>query len=133
MANQFQSVIYEGYLGADAEVSFTQSAKAVSNFRIASSKSYTGADGKKVEETTWIRITAWGKLAEIVGNYCKKGTHVLVWGSLKAGKDGNPTVFQRKDGSYGASYEMTAEGVRILSPKAGGGESEIEAEAEPGW
>ena len=137
MASQMQLVIYEGYLGGDAEVSFTQSAKTVSNFRFASSRTYTAGDGKKVEETTWIRVTAWGKLAEVVGNYCKKGTHVIVQGSLKPGENGNPTVYQRKDGSYGASYEMTAEKVRILNPKSTSGESEIVAEAdtdiEPGW
>ena len=133
MANQIQFVMYEGYLGNDPEVSFTQSAKTVCNFRFASSRSYNASDGKKVEETTWIRATAWGKLAEVVGNYCKKGTHVIVQGSLKPGENGNPTVYQRKDGGYGASYEMTAEKVRILTPKSGGGESEIEAEAEPEW
>jgi len=133
MANQFQLVIYEGYLGADPEVIFTQSGKAVSNFRIASSRAYTAGDGNKVTETTWIRVTAWGKLAEVVGNYCKKGTHVIVQGTLKAGENGSPSVFQLKNGEYAASYEMTAEKVRILSPKTTNSELEDDTDIEPEW
>jgi len=133
MANQLQLVIYEGYLGADPEVSFTQAGKAVSNFRIGSTRSYTIADGTKIDETTWLRVTAWGNLAEVVGNYCKKGTHVIVQGVLKVGETGGPVVYQRKDGGYGAQYELTAEKIRILTPKGTFVDTAAAEGGEPEW
>lgn len=115
MANQIQLVMYEGYLGADPEMRLTaDSAKPVTTFRMASNRTYNNAAKEKVEETTWIRVTTWGKLAEVVDKWCKKGSHVLIQGILHPGKNGSPTVYELKDGGHGSSYEVTAEKVRIF-------------------
>jgi len=127
MANQIQLVMYEGYLADDPELRFTPTAKAVTNFRMGSNRKYRNAEGEEVKETTWLKITAWGKLAEIVNEYCGKGSHVIVTGSLRVGENGSPTVYELKSGGHGASYEITANQVRILKGKT----VDSEASAEP--
>lgn len=115
MANQMQLVIYEGYLVADPEMRITNEGVTVTSFRLASNRSYKNAAGEKINQTTWLKVSAWRGLAEIVGKYCNKGTHVIVQGTLKAGKTGSPVVYELKTGGHGASYEITASEVRILS------------------
>ena len=118
MASHIQQVMYEGFLGADPEMRYTPAGKEVTNFRIGSTRQYKTADGKPVKETTWLKVTAWGKLGEIVNKYCEKGSHVIVFGILRIGAGGNPTVYETKDGGHGASYEVTADSVRIIKGKA---------------
>ena len=124
MANQIQLVMYEGYLGADPDMRFTPKGQAVCDFRLGSSSGYKNANGDKVEETTWLKVTAWGNLAEVINNYCGKGSHVIVTGTLKAGENGSPKVFQLKNGDYAASYEITAQEVRIIKGKPCAGQAE---------
>ena len=85
-------VILIGNLGADPEVRHTTSGTPVANFRIATTESYTDRNGEKVQRTEWHRIVAFGKLAEIVGQYLKKGKQVYVEGRLQTrdweGQDG---------------------------------------------
>ena len=125
MANQVQLMVYEGYLVADPVMRFTPNGAPVTNFRMGSNNSYVDKEGKKVDEVTWIKVTAWGKQAEIVNNLCTKGTHVIVTGKLRPGANGSPEVFEMKNGGHGASFEMTADpfGVRILTPKPKDGET----------
>lgn len=118
MANQLQLVVYEGYLVADPDMRVTGDGISVVNFRIGSNRSYKNSSGEKTTQTTWLKVTAWRGLAEVVGKYCNKGTHVIVQGTLKAGKTGSPTVYELKDGGHGASYEVTATDVRILTTAA---------------
>ena len=118
MASQFQEVIYEGYLGADPDMRYLESGKAVTNFRVASTRVYYKGEGEnkeQVQETTWLKVAAWGKLAEIVNNLAEKGSHVLVRGTLRVGENGSPTPFQLKDGTWAASYELNASEVRVFS------------------
>ena len=61
----------------------------------------------------WFRVNVWGKQAESCSQYLHKGSKVLVEGRLKA----EPNVYQRKDGTWASSYELTAESVRFLTPK----------------
>ena len=75
---------------------------------VASSRKY----GEK-DETTWFRVSTWEKLAETCNQYLHKGSKVLVEGALKP----EINVYQRKDGSYAASYDVTADTVRFLSGK----------------
>jgi single-strand DNA-binding protein len=63
-------------------------------------------------------VNVWGKQAESCNQYLSKGSKVLVEGRLRPDASGSPTVFQRKDGTWGASYEVTADTVRFLSGKA---------------
>ena len=69
---------FKGNLGRDPEMRFTPNGKAVVGFTVAVNREYKRGD-EKVEVTTWVRCTAWGKLAEIVNKYCHKGTQVMVW------------------------------------------------------
>ena len=104
----YQKLIFIGNLGSNPEMRFTPSGDPVTQFSVATSRKYGGTD-----ETTWFRVSVWGKQAESCNTYLSKGSRVLVEGRLKA----EPNVFQRKDGTWGASYDVTAETVRFLTPK----------------
>jgi len=75
-------VILIGNLGHDPETKTTESGKKVSNFTLATDDGYKNADGQRVSETTWHNIVAWNGLAEIAGNYLKKGKQVAVEGRI---------------------------------------------------
>jgi len=125
MASQIQQLQYEGYLAADPEMKYTPNGTAVTNFRIGSNYEYKNSAQEKVKETTWIRVACWGKLAEVINQWCEKGSHVIVMGRLRAGENGSPEVYQLKSGTgWGASYEVTAEKIRIISGKSPDGEPE---------
>lgn len=79
-------VILLGNLGNDPEVRTMFDGRAVANFNIATSRSWTDKDGNKQESTEWHRCVAFGKTAEIVGEYLKKGSQTYVEGSLKTRK-----------------------------------------------
>ncbi|MFP2963693.1 single-stranded DNA-binding protein [Myxococcus sp. 1LA] len=83
MAGGVNKVILIGNLGADPEVRFTPGGQAVANFRIATSESWVDKSGQKQERTEWHRIVVWGKLAELCGEYLKKGRQCYVEGRLQ--------------------------------------------------
>ncbi|NMO20239.1 single-stranded DNA-binding protein [Pyxidicoccus fallax] len=83
MAGGVNKVILIGNLGADPEVRFTPGGQAVANFRIATSDSWTDKNGQKQERTEWHRIVVWGKLAELCGEYLKKGRQCYIEGRLQ--------------------------------------------------
>ena len=101
----FHKIIIVGRLGADPEQKYTADGKAVTTFSVAASN--------RKDETAWFRVTTWDKQAETCNQYLHKGSKVLVEGRLKA----EPPVFQKKDGTWASSYEVTAENVRFLSGK----------------
>lgn len=130
MPTQIQLVIYEGYLAEDPKSVFTKKGTQVTNFRIGSSKFYK-SDGEQKKETTWLKVSSWGKLAEIVHQYCEKGSWVVVIGTLRVNESGGPSVYQLKTtGEWAASYEVTADKVRILRGR-NGAVIEAEADTEP--
>jgi single-strand DNA-binding protein len=108
----YQKILVIGNLGRDPEMRYTPEGNPVTSFSVATSRRYS-----EKEETTWFRVTVWGKQAETCNQYLHKGSKVLVEGRLRPDANGNPTTFQRKDGTWGASYEITAETVRFLTPK----------------
>jgi len=122
VANQIQKIMYEGHLVAEPEMSYTASGKSVTNFRIGSNREYKNGEGTKIKEVTWLKIVAWGKLGEIVNQYCGKGSHVIVEGILRVSDTGSPKVYQLSSGEWGASFEITANSVRILKGKGEAGE-----------
>ncbi len=84
MAGGINKVILIGNLGKDPEVRFTPGGQAVANFNIATSESWNDkTTGQKVEKTEWHRIVVWGKLAELCGEYLKKGRQCYVEGRLQ--------------------------------------------------
>lgn len=86
-------VMLIGRLGQDPEVGYTELGKAYANFSLATNERWTDANGQKQERTEWTRITLWGRVAEIAGQYLKKGSKVAIQGSLKTrswtDRDGN--------------------------------------------
>jgi len=112
----YQKIIVAGNLGKDPEMRYAPNGDAVTSFSVATSRKYTDKGGNKVEETTWFRVSVWGKQAETCNQYLKKGSKVLVEGRLIADKaTGGPKIWTRQDGTAGSSFEITAEGVRFLS------------------
>ena len=110
----FQQLIIIGRVGRDAEMRYTPSGQAVTSFSVAVSENYT-KDGEKVKSTIWIRVSAWGKLAEVCNQYIKKGKLVQCIGKLKGDTAGNPRIFNKQDGTPSTSFEMTAMSVLFLS------------------
>ncbi len=117
----YHTVIIVGNLGKDPEMRYTPNGSAVTSLSVATNRTYSDSAGQKVKETTWFRVSVWGKQAESVNNYLKKGSMVLVEGELRPDKEtGNPRIFTRNDGTSAASYEVNARTVQFLTPKAGG-------------
>ena len=83
MAKSVNKVILVGNLGKDPEVKFTPNGTAVAKFSVATNESFKDKAGQWQERTEWHNIVAWSKLAEICGQYLKKGKLVYIEGSLR--------------------------------------------------
>jgi single-strand DNA-binding protein len=115
----YQTIILVGNLGGDPEMRYTPSGQPVTNFSMAVNRQYTASDGQKVKETSWFRVSVWGRQAESVNQYLRRGSQVLVEGRLNADpQSGGPRIYTRQDGTTGASFEVTANTVRFLSTRA---------------
>ncbi len=118
----YQSITVVGRLGRDPEMKYLPNGDPVTTFSIATDRKYKGRDGNTVAETTWFRVSVFGKQAEIANEYLRKGRMALVEGRLKPDpKTGNPQTFTKQDGTVGASFDIVANSVRFLSPKDEGG------------
>ncbi|MCL4505055.1 MAG: single-stranded DNA-binding protein [Chloroflexi bacterium] len=90
----------------------------VTSFSVATDRAWNNRDGQKQKETTWFRVSVFGKQAENVNTYLHKGSMVLVEGRLNVdAKTGGPRTYTRQDGTVGANFDLTANTVRFLSPK----------------
>ena len=106
-----------GNLGQDPEVKYMQSGDAVASFSLATSESWKDkASGETQERTDWHRCVAWRKLAEIIGQYAKKGQKLYVEGKLQGRK------YTDKDGVERQITEIQVNDVILLSAKGEGGE-----------
>ena len=117
----YQSVTVIGHLGRDPEMRYTSSGVAVTNFSVATSRKWTDAAGAAQEKTTWFKVSAWRKLAEVCNQYLHKGQLVMVEGEIDA------SAWTGQDGTAKATLELTARTVKFLSK---GGEAQQEAAAE---
>ncbi len=114
----YQRLVLVGNLGRDPEMRYTPNGTPITNFPMATSRKWTDAQGQVKEETAWFRISVYGKQAENCNQYLSKGQKALVEGTLIVDeKTGGPRVYQRKDSTYGASFEVRATTVRFLSRK----------------
>jgi single-strand DNA-binding protein len=128
----YQRLVLVGNLGRDPEMRYTPNGTPITNFPMATSRKWTDAQGQMKEETAWFRIAVYGKQAEICNQYLAKGRKVLVEGTLVVDeKTGGPRVYQRKDGTAGASFEVRATTVRFLSRKGEGAEGGAAAVTAP--
>jgi single-strand DNA-binding protein len=110
-------VIILGNLGRDPEMRYMPSGDAIANIAVATSyKSKDRQTGEQKELTEWHRISFFGRLAEIVGQYLKKGSSVYVEGRLQTRK------YTDKDGIERYATDIIAENMQMLGGRAGGGD-----------
>jgi single-strand DNA-binding protein len=117
-------VILVGNLGSDPEMRYTPNGKAVTSFRMATSRRYNTPAGESKEETDWFRVSVWGKQAEQCNQFLSKGRQVYVEGRLHARN------WEGQDGQMRTSLEVTADRVLFLGRRAPASLPE-EGELEP--
>ena len=83
MTKDLNRVELLGHLGSDPELRYLETGTALATFSIATSRRWTDAAGQDQEETEWTRVAAWGKVAEIAGQYLHKGSRLFLVGRLK--------------------------------------------------
>ena len=110
-----------GNLGADVETRYTQAEVAVANFRVATTERWKDAQGKQQEGTEWHRIVAFGRLAEICGEYLAKGSRVYIEGRLQTRK------WEDSDGNARYTTEIVAREMKML----GGGDKADSVPVQP--
>jgi single-strand DNA-binding protein len=115
MARGINKVILVGNLGADPETRYTPSGTAITSIRIATSETWKDKQtGEAQERTEWHRVEFFGRLAEIAGEYLKKGRQVYIEGKLR-------TDEYEKDGVKRWSTKVIADEMQMLGGREGGG------------
>jgi single-strand DNA-binding protein len=116
MARGINKVILIGNLGADPETRAMPSGTTVANLRVATSESWRDKQtGEQQERTEWHRVALFGRLAEIAGEYLRKGSQVYIEGSLRTRK------WQDKQGNERYSTEIVGNDLQMLGSRAGAG------------
>ncbi len=116
MARGVNKAILVGNLGKDPEVRYSPNGQAVANVTIATSESWKDKNtGDKQEKTEWHRVVFFGKLAEIAGEYLKKGSQIYVEGRIQTRK------WQDKDGHERYTTEIVANEMQMLGSREGRG------------
>lgn len=105
-------VILIGRLGRDPELRYTPSGAAVANFSLATDETRTDANGQRQTRTEWHNIVCWSKLAEICGQYLKKGRLVFIEGRLQTRE------WDDRDGNKRRTTEIVASNMQMLESKA---------------
>lgn len=115
----YQSLTIVGNLGNDPEMRYMPDGTAVTNFSVATNRRWTDqSSGEPREETTWFRVSVWGRQAEIANQYLSRGRKVLIEGRLRPDpQTGGPRLYTRQDGTVGSSFEITANVVRFLGSR----------------
>ncbi|MHB8354527.1 MAG: single-stranded DNA-binding protein [Burkholderiales bacterium] len=108
-------VILVGNLGRDPEVRYMPDGGAITNISVATTDTWKDKAGEKQEKTEWHRVAFFGKLAEIAGEYLKKGSQVYLEGRLQTRK------WQDKDGQDKYTTEIVADRMQMLGTRSGGG------------
>jgi len=100
-----------GNLGADPELRYTPSGRPVATFRIATTDVWTDANGERQERTEWHRIVAWDRLAEICGEYLRKGSKVYIEGRIQT------RTWEDQNGVQRYTTEIVARDMRMLDAR----------------
>ena len=108
--SSLNKVMLIGNLGRDPEVRYTASGQAVASFNLATTEKFKNRNGGWEERTEWHRVTSWGRLAEIAGEYLSKGKTVYIEGRLQ-------TREYEKDGIKRYATEIVGERMQMLSPR----------------
>ncbi len=126
-------VILIGNLGANPEVKYLSNGTTVANFRMATTENWVNRSGEKTTMTEWHRIVAFGRLAEICGEYLNKGKQVYVEGRLRT------RTWEDKDGNKRSTTEIVASRMQMLGAAGTPGEVpdtakdfDVDSEVPPG-
>lgn len=115
MSRGVNKVILIGNLGADPETRYMPSGSAVSNLRIATTEAFKDREtGQQQERTEWHSVAMFGRLAEIAGEYLRKGSQVYIEGRLRTRK------WQDREGKDRYTTEIVADQMQMLGSKGGG-------------
>src|SRR5262245_41837745 len=115
--SSFNKIIIVGYLGRDPELKYTQQGDAVCNFSVATTEKRKNNRGEAEDLTTWFRVTAWKRTAEVCGEYLHKGSQVYLEGRLVQRE------YTDRDGNKRQSLEVNATEVQFLHARDRGEES----------
>lgn len=116
-------VILIGNLGRDPETRYSADGAAIANVSIATTRRYKDSAGQQQEETEWHRVVFFGRLAEIAGEYLRKGRPVYVEGRLRTRK------WTDKEGVEKYTTEIVAENMQMLGSREGMGGGDVEESA----
>ncbi len=111
MSRGLNKVMIIGHLGRDPEMRYTPSGRPVTTFSVATTRSWTSADGERHEETEWFNVVAWGSLAEICNQYLHKGQQVYVEGRLQTRR------WEDNEGNKHFTTELVAKEMIILGDR----------------
>jgi len=111
MANDLNQCNFIGRLGRDPEVKYSADGSAIAGFSIAVGSTWKSKSGEKQESTEWVNVSAFGKLAEICGNYLTKGSQVYISGRMKTEK------YTGRDGTEKYSTKIIADNMQMLGGK----------------
>ena len=104
----YQRIVIVGNLGKDPELRYTGGGTPVANFPVATNRKWTDNDGNASEETTWFRVSVFGRQAEICNQYLEKGRSVLCDGEIRTGQ------YDDKDGVTRYTWEVRASIIKFL-------------------
>ncbi len=121
----YQKLFLIGRLGRDPEMRYTTEGTPVTSFSVATDRRWTDSSGQSQERTVWFRVSAWRRLAETCNQYLTKGRLVFIEGTLT-----EPKPYQGKDGTWRASLDVTADSVKFLGGREGGGTADSAAGAD---
>jgi len=109
-----------GNLGGDPEMRYTADGTPVTNVSIAVTRRWNDRNsGNRREHTTWYRVAAWSRNAEVLAEYTHKGSRVFIEGVPATDENGNPRIWTGQDGQARASYELTAQKIVLLGDSGG--------------
>lgn len=119
--SSYNRVILLGTLTRDPELKYTPKGTAIADIGLAINRTYTADNGEKREEVTFVDVTLWGRVAEIVGEYCKKGRPLFVEGRLQL-----DTWDDKQTGQKRSKLKVVGENIQLL-----GGKPQGESEGPP--
>ncbi|KAB2647675.1 MAG: single-stranded DNA-binding protein [Verrucomicrobia bacterium] len=111
----YNKVMIIGNLTRDPEIKYTPKGTAIADIGLAVNRNYTTESGEKREEVTFIDVTLWGRVAEIVGEYCKKGRPLFVEGRLQLDSWDDKATGQKR-----SKLKVVGENIQLLGSREGG-------------
>lgn len=121
----YNKVMIIGNLTRDPEIKYTPKGTAIADIGLAVNRNYTTESGEKREEVTFIDVTLWGRVAEIVGEYCKKGRPLFVEGRLQLDSWDDKATGQKR-----SKLKVVGENIQLLGSREGGGGEHGEGRSE---